>query len=129
MEKKAKIIKCSFSKEWGEGQSKTFFHEIELDNGDKGSIGAKQKNPDKLKVNSELIYTIESGQYGNKIKAIAAPGGGGFTGGGKKGPDPKVQIVGFAMAYTKDLVVADKVKIDQLPTIFEKIHGLMASKL
>jgi hypothetical protein len=128
MEKKAKITKCSFTKEWGEGSSKTFFHDIELDNGDKGSIGAKEKNPDKLKTGSELTYTIESGQYGNKIKAVnSQPVYGG--GGGKKGPDPKVQIVGFAMSYTKDLIIAGKVEIKLLPETFERIHSLMAAKL
>lgn len=128
MEKKSKVTKCTFTKEWGEGQSKTFFHDIELENGDKGSIGAKEKNPDKIKPGSELTYTIEAGQYGNKIKAVA-PAGGGFAGGGKKGPDPKTQIVAFAMSYTKDLVVADKIKIGELPAIFEKIHALMAAKI
>jgi hypothetical protein len=125
MEKTAKITKSTFTKEWGEGQSKTYFHDLEMDNGDKGSIGAKQKNPDKLAPGSDLTYTIESGQYGNKIKAVTPAGG--FA--GKKGPDPKTQIIGFSMSYAKDLIIADKVKIDQLPQLFEKIYNLMASKL
>jgi hypothetical protein len=82
--------------------------------------------PPKLNPGQELTYTIE----GNKIKAVQAASGGGFAGGGgKKGPDPKVQIVGFAMSYTKDLVVAGKVTIEQLPGIFEKIHKLMSDKI
>lgn len=133
MEKKAKITRTVFKNEWKGPNGTVYFHRIELDNGDTGSIGAKESMPAKLNPGNELTYTIEPdpdprGDF--KIKAVntASVGGGGFHG-GKKGPDPKVQIVGFAMAYTKDLVVADKVKIDQLPAIFEKIHGLMASKL
>lgn len=129
MEKKAKIKTSVFKNEWAGPNGTVYYHDLELDNGDKGSIGAKEKNPAKLNAGQELTYNIDpDGRGGNKIKAVNTQAGG-FGGGGKKGPDPKVQIVGFAMAYTKDLVVADKVKIDQLPAIFEKIHSLMASKL
>jgi hypothetical protein len=131
MEKKAKITRTVFKNKWTGGKEPVFYHDIELDNGDKGSIGAKEEMPSKLSPGQELTYTIEPDTFGKggfKIKAVQANGfqGGGFS---KKGPDPKVQIIGFAMAYTKDLVVADKIKIDQLPAIFEKIHGLMLSKI
>lgn len=125
MEKKAKITRTVFKNEWTGPNGAVYYHDIELDNGDKGSIGSKEKMPAKLNPGSELTYTID----GNKIKAVNAPAGGGGFQGGRKGPDPKVQIVGFAMAYCKDLIVADKVKIGDLPAIFEKIHGLMAAKL
>jgi hypothetical protein len=127
MEKKAKITRAVFKNKWTGNGNTVYYHDIELDNGDKGSIGSKEEMPAKLNPGNELTYTIENG----KIKAVNANtgGGGGFAGGGKKGPDPKVQIVGFAMSYTKDLIVADKVKIDQLPAIFEKIHKLMSDKL
>lgn len=126
MEKKAKITRTTFKNEWTGNGNTVYYHDIELDNGDKGSIGSKEKMPSKLNPGNELTYTIDAG----KIKAAQpANGGGGFAGGGKKGPDPKVQIVGFAMSYTKDLIVADKVKIDQLPAIFKKIHGLMSAEL
>jgi hypothetical protein len=128
MEKKAKITKVTFTKEWGSGSSITFFHDIELDNGDKGSIGAKEKNSPKLAPGTELTYTIEAGQYGNKIKAVGAPNGGGGFSGGKKS-DPKLQHAAFAMSYTKDLVVAGAIKIGEMNQYFEKIHAAMASKL
>lgn len=127
MEKTAKITRTVFKNEWKGDKGSVFYHEIELDNGDKGQIGTKEHLPAKLNPGQELTYTIEATERGNKIKAVQ-PAGGGF-GGGRKGPDPKVQIVGFAMAYTKDLVVADKIKIGELPAIFEKIHKLMADKL
>jgi hypothetical protein len=131
MEKKAKITRTVFKTEWAGPNGSVYYHDIELDNGDKGSIGSKEKMPAKLNPGSELTYTIRENPNGpDKIKAVNTPsGGGGFSGGGKKGPDPKVQIVGFAMAYTKDLVVAGKITTEQLPAIFEKIHALMLAKL
>jgi hypothetical protein len=125
MEKKAKITRTVFKNEWSGPNGTVYYHDIELDNGDKGSIGSKEKMPAKLNPGSELSYTID----GNKIKTVNTPSGGGFAVGARKAPDPKVQIVGFAMAYTKDLVVAGKITPDQLPAIFEKIHALMAAKL
>jgi hypothetical protein len=127
MEKKAKIVRTVFKNEWKGSSGSVFYHEVELDNGDKGQIGTKEQMPAKLNPGQELTYTLEVTDKGNRIKAVAPQG---FPmGGGKKGPDPKVQIVGFAMSYTKDLIVADKVKIDQLSGCFEKIHALMLSKL
>jgi hypothetical protein len=128
MEKKAKITRVVFKNEWSGPNGKVFYHEVELDNGDKGQIGCKEKEPAKLNPGCELIYTIEKTDKGTKIKAVntnPSP----FAGGGKKGPDPKVQIVGFAMSYTKDLIIGGKVDIKLLPETFEKIHSLMASKL
>lgn len=127
MEKKAKIVRTVFKNEWKGDKGTVFYHEIELDNGDKGQIGTKEQMPAKLNPGQELTYTIEVTDKGNKIKAVQ-PAGGGFAG-GNRGPNPKVQIVGFAMSYTKDLIIADKVKIDQLTGTFEKIHALMAAKL
>lgn len=129
MEKKAKITRTTFKSTWAGPNGNVYYHTVELDNGDKGEIGTKEQMPAKLNPGNELTYTIETTDKGTKIKAVNPAAAGGFTGGGKKGPDPKVQIVGFAMAYTKDLVVADKIKIGELPAIFEKIHALMASKL
>lgn len=130
MEKTAKITRTTFKQEWKGTNGSVFYHDIELDNGDKGSVGAKEQMPTKLNPGQSITYTIEIGDRGNKIKAVQEQkqGGAFFGGGGKKGPDPKVQIVGFAMAYTKDLVVAGKVDIKQLPEIFEKIHALMLAK-
>src|SRR5688500_1761151 len=129
MEKKAKITRAVFKSEWAGPNGNVYYHDVELDNGDKGSIGSKEKMPSKLNPGQELTYTIEPDARGGfKIKAVNTQGGGGFTGGGKKGPDPKVQIVGFAMSYTKDLIIGGKVEIKQLPETFERIHSLMAAK-
>lgn len=73
----AKITKMQFKNEWESPQGGTiFYHNIELDNGDKGSIGAKKKEPDFLAVGSELEYTLQESDKGNKIKRVQQQGGG-----------------------------------------------------
>lgn len=123
MEKKAKITRTTFKNEWQGSNGSVFYHDIELDNGDKGSIGSKEKMPAKLNPGSELTYTIADG----KIKAVA-PAQGGFAGGGFKGKapvDPRAQFIGFASAYAKDLVVAGKVELKDINGSAESIFKNM----
>lgn len=129
MEKTAKITRTTFKNQWAGPNGIVFYHDVELDNGDKGSIGSKDQMPAKLNPGQSLTYTIEVGEKGNKIKAVQDQKPGAFFGGGKKGPDPKVSIVGFAMSYTKDLVVAGKIEVKDMSAYFEKMHALMLSKL
>jgi hypothetical protein len=123
MEKTAKIIKSEFKNEWQNPKGGViYFHSLELDNGDIGQIGTKDKNPDKISVGSELTYTLENG----RIKAVAKPfvkGGGGF-----KAEPFEHKAAGYAAAYAKDLVVAGKVEIGQMLAIADKIHNWLISK-
>jgi hypothetical protein len=48
--------------------------------------------------------------------------------GGFGGSPKKVNNAAFAMSYAKDLVVADKVKIDQLLPTADKIYNWIESK-
>lgn len=113
MEKKAKITRTIFVSEWSNPQGgQVYYHEIELDNGDKGQIGSKEKMPDKLNPGSELTYVIESTPRGNKIKAVMQNSG--FNRGGKPTVDPRAQFIGFVHAYAKDLVVAGKIEIKDI---------------
>lgn len=122
MEKKAKIVRTVFKTAWNNPKGgQIFYHDIELDNGDKGQIGAKEQMPSKLNPGSELTYTIE----GTKIKAVVPQTQQFF----KKQPEPRIQMISFAMAYTKDLVVAGKVELKDLPVQFDIIYNEMISKL
>lgn len=110
--KTAKITASKFSREWSPADNPdnvTYYHDIELDNGDTGSIGAKQKNPQTLAVDQILTYTIEESARGNKIKSV---GGGKFTGGkgGYQREAFEEKAVGFAFSYAKDLTVAGKLE-------------------
>jgi len=131
MEKTAKITRTVFKNVWNNPQGgQVFYHEVELDNGDKGQIGSKEQMPAKLNPGSTLTYTIETTDKGNKIKAVVPTNASGQQWSGKKSaPDPKVQMISFAMSYTKDLIVGGKVQMESLESVFNKIHALMSSKL
>lgn len=112
MEKTAKITRTTFVSEWTSPQGQqVYYHTIELDNGDVGQIGSKEKMPTKLNPGNELTYTLESTSRGNKIKAVTQQAG--FAGGGtkKQFQDPRAQFISFAHAYVKDLVVAGKMEL------------------
>ena len=110
MEKTSKITKLTFKNEWANPKGGSiFYHDIELENGDKGQIGAKEQNPFKLSTGQSLTYTIE----GTKIKAVVAQNS--FMGGAKKPlQDPRVQFIGFSHAYAKDLAVCGKIELKDL---------------
>lgn len=128
MERKGKIIRTVFVSEWTNPQGgQVYYHTIELDNGDSGQIGSKEKMPSKLNPGSELTYTIESTSRGNKIKAIVPPNN--FKGGGRPSVEPRVQMISFAAAYTKDLVVAGKFSMNDFEKEFNRIYNIMTSKL
>lgn len=128
MEKKGKITRTVFVSEWSNPQGgQVYYHQIELDNGDSGQIGSKEKMPVKLNPGSELTYTIESTSRGNKIKAVVPPNP--FKGGGRQAPEPRVQMISFAAAYTKDLVVAGKFSMNEFEKEFNRIYNIMISKL
>ena len=123
-EKKSKIKSSRFVSEWTGQNGVVYYHEIELENNDKGQIGTKERLPDKLNVGQELTYTIESTSRGNKIKAVSVGGGSNFRG-GKPQRDPKEQMISFSMSYCKDLVVAGKLDIKDLELGTTRIYNIM----
>jgi len=124
MEKTSKVTSCLFKNEWTNPQSGIviYYHTIELENGDKGHIGVKEKYSPKIQVGVELTYTIE----GDKIKAVSKP----FVKGGKPfTPEPcEHKMAGMAFSFAKDLVIAYKVEIKQIETTAERIYQWLISK-
>lgn len=108
---------------------------ITLDNGDSGFYTSKNEDQTKFVVGQETEYLIEQKQgkngFYNKITLPQSEnsfqGSGGFK--GKSAPDPKVQMISFAMSYTKDLIVGGKVQMAELEKVYNQIHALMISKL
>jgi hypothetical protein len=107
---------------------------INLDNGDSGFYTSKNEDQTKFVVGQETEYLIEQKQgkngFYNKITLPQAEGsfqGSGFK--GKSAPDPKVQMISFAMSYTKDLIVGGKVSMSEMEKTFNHIHSLLTSKL
>lgn len=133
MEKKARVTKVTkFDKVDNYGNTS---FSIEFDNGDKGFYSTK--TPDKIpfiagNVADYVIEQIEkkdkTGFY-NKIKVPGEPqaqASGGFQ---RKSVDPKVQLAGYAASYTKDLIVAGKVGVQEFEKYFEIIFTTMGKKI
>jgi hypothetical protein len=134
MEKTAKITRVVFKTEWTNPKGgQIFYHDVELDNGDKGSIGTKDKEPEKLNPGKEITYTTETNDKGQvKIKLVQANQnnfqGNNFQKKPFVAPDPRVANTGYAMRYVVDLIVAGKVEYKEIGSSFEKVFGLLDKK-
>ena len=105
---------------------------IDFENGDSGFYTSKSEDQTKFVVGKESEYLIEEkeGKTGKKYFKITLPSEAPkFQGGGKPQIDPRIQMISFAMSYTKDLVVAGKVPLDGISKEFSNIYQLMISKL
>lgn len=106
---------------------------IELDNGDKGYYTSKFEDQTKFVVGKESEYVIEEkeGKNGNKYFKITLPESDKqkFGGGGKPQVEPRIQMISFAMSYTKDLVVGGKLPLSDIGKEFDNIYKLMIAKL
>jgi len=105
---------------------------IEFENGEKGFYSCKDENQTKFVVGKESEYLIEekTSKTGSIYYKLTLPTDvpqqqGGF----KKAPEPRVQMISFAMSYCKDLIIADKVKMSDLGVTFEMIYSEMISKI
>jgi hypothetical protein len=130
MEKTAKITRTTFKTVWTpqNGGNPVYYHEIELDNGDRGQIGCKEKEPAKINPGNSITYTIEAdGHGGQKIKAVntSTAVGGWKSGGGKPIVDPRIAMISFSTSYAKDLIIANKADLSKLHELSEKIFQNM----
>jgi len=127
-EKTAKILKCTFTKDWLNPKKQlVYYHLLQLDNGDVGTIGTMEKYPDKIKGGTTINYTIdgekiklstESAFQSKKYKA----GGGGIY---KKREMSDDEYLGYAWSYAKDLIIAGKKMKDfkELKELARAIYG------
>lgn len=130
MSKKAKVTKITKMEKKDNYGNTSFI--IEFENGDKGFYRSKNEDQKKFTVNQEAEYLIEeqTGKEGKKYFKITTPQvDTPFNKGGNQKLDPKAQMISFAMAYTKDLVVAGKVPLEQLKTQFGIIYQTMTEKI
>lgn len=131
MEKKEKVTKITKMDKKDSYGNTSFL--LELANGDNGYYTSKNEDQKHFVVGSEAEYNIEEkvGKEGKKYCKITLIKKDDFKPGGFGKPvqDPKTQMISFAMAYTKDLVVGGKVDISNIEREFEKIYNIMISKL
>lgn len=92
-------------REWEGAHGKVYFYKLVMDNGDTGEIG--KKKPNAFNIGDSLTYTVESGQYGNKLKEVQQNG---FRGGNGQS---RGSTASFALSYAKDIAVANINKSDK----------------
>lgn len=105
---------------------------IEFQDGLRGFYTSKDPNQNKFVVGQETEFNVEErdGKNGKKYNKISLPQTQKpFNGGGRPAPEPRVQMISFAAAYTKDLIVAGKVPLAEFGITFEMIYGEMINKL
>lgn len=124
--KKSKVTKITKMDKKDNYGNTTFI--IEFENGDKGFYTSQKEDQTKFIVTQEAEYNIEEkeGKKGKYYKITPPqPQGGGR----KPQAEPRIQMISFAMSYTKDLVVAGKIPLDDIERIFGKIYSTMTSKI
>jgi len=126
--KKARVTKITKMDKKDDYGNSSFI--IEFENGDKGYYRSKDELQTKFIANNVADYVIEE-KIGSKGKyyTVKPPQAEKPAFGGRPVQDPKTQMISFAMAYTKDLVVGGKVNLSDLPKTFELLYTLMISKL
>lgn len=106
---------------------------VEFENGDKGFYTSKSEDQKTFIVGQESEYILEkktgsTGKEYNKITVPAESKFGNFKS-GKPPIDPKVQMISFAMSYTKDLIVAKVITMQDMEKTFETMYKIMTTKL
>lgn len=128
--KKSKVLKVTrFDKKDSYGNSS---FSIEFENSDKGFFSTKDENQTKFVVGKESEYEITEKQStkGSTYYKITLPQTEqtAFKG-GRPQVEPRIQMISFAMSYTKDLIVAGKVELKEISTTFDIIYNEMLGKL
>ena len=130
MEKKARVTKITKMDKKDNYNNTSFI--IEFDSGDKGFYTSKVEDQKKFIIGNVADYAIEEkqGSKGPYYK-ITVPGDAVAKsfGGGKPQVEPRIQMISFAAAYTKDLVVAGKFGMQDFEKEFNRIYTVMTSKI
>jgi hypothetical protein len=112
----SKIVKSTFTTEWkAPNGAVLYYHELIMDNGDKGTCGIKEKSPPRIWSGANVTYSIDDK---NKIKIISSDmdnqpqqttTGKTFN---KHNTSKQDTFIGYAWSYAKDLIIAGKTMED-----------------
>lgn len=122
MAKKSKVKSTTFKSEWKNPTSGmiVYYHEIELENGDKGQIGTKAKEG--LAIGEEINYSItEDGRGGFKIKKEQTTFQKAYTKAGDNAEYQNGIAVGHSLNNAVLLICAGKVDIKDLESTARRI--------
>jgi len=130
---KTSTIKAStFSNEWkNPSGGSTYYYDLVLENGEKGSTGVNQKDSPKIQVGTEITYTLN----GLKLKIVnvestsASASSNGYK--AKSKPSAQDQFLGYSWSYAKDLLIAGKTSkdMDELKAMAEYIYNNIGKML
>lgn len=127
---KSKVVKITKLDRLDTFGNTTFI--VEFEDATKGFYTSKNPEQKKFIVGNVADYELEVKQ-GSKgpYNKITVPQTDSFFkgGGGRPAVEPRVQMISFAAAYTKDLVVANKFQMDDFEKEFNRIYNIMISKL
>ena len=134
--KTSKILSCEFMNEFNPKGTNNivYYHRVEFENGDIGSVGTVDKMSEKIAVGKVVNYTFDPDKMKIKLEQsmgdFAATGGnkqGGKQGGSKGGYRVKNQdeFLGYAWGYAKDLIIAGKTMkdVDELNNVARYIYA------
>jgi len=131
MSKSSKIAQCLFKSEWRNPSGGiVYYHDLVLENGDRGSVGKKDKMPAEIQPGRTITYTIE----GTKMKierenqqpqqsASAAPAA---KASGYVKTVKHTDYLGYSYGYAKDLIIAGKTTkkdMENLKLVAETIYA------
>lgn len=106
---------------------------VEFANNDKGFYTSKSEDQRAFIVGQESEYDIEkkTGSTGKDYYKVTVPTENKFGGkpSGKPQIDPRIQMISFAMSYTKDLIVAKVINTEQMEKTFETMYKIMTNKI
>jgi hypothetical protein len=128
MEKQSKVTKVTKLDKKDSYGNTSFI--IEFDNNDKGFYTSKNEEQKNFIQGQEATYLIEEkeGKEGKKYCKVTTPQAGKPFAGGKQPfipVDPRIQMISFSTSYAKDLVVAGKIDMKELPKASEDIFKNM----
>lgn len=137
----SKVAKSTFSNEWANPSGgTTYYYDLEMENGDSGSIGVTEQNSEKVKEGAEITYNL----IGNKFKNVKMSDGStgsnakqskSGSGGGRKnnsyGVPTQESMLGYCWGYAKDLIIAGKTMddVEELNKVARYIYGQVGAML
>lgn len=120
----SKVKTIAEIKERGDGNNKTFYHNCILDDNTKISIG--KKTSWSVNVWDEIEYEIVEKDWKQKAQVVKKA----FTPWGWAGKqrDYSKECVSMSASYTKDLIIAWVIKLEEFETIAERFFIWMNKK-
>jgi hypothetical protein len=121
MTKTSKVTSAQADGTWNGKYGLMYRYEVAFENGDSGEYSSKSSEQNKFVVGQETEYTIEAGQYGNKIKPVSNFQQGGYAT-VKKGDNREKSIVRqSSLKCATDFVIAnggDETRVIEIADMF-----------